>query len=49
MNINENLKNKVKYLKKKLKLPLINFDKPFHPGILYENDLIRIVVNINKT
>ena len=36
-------------LKKQLKLPLIHFDLPIHPVILYENDLIRIVVNINKT
>ena len=35
-------------LKKQLKLPLIHFDKPFHPVILYENYLIRIVININK-
>ena len=34
---------------KKLKLPLIHFDQPFHPVILYENYLIRIVMNINKT
>ena len=49
MNINENLKNEVKMLKKQLKLPLIQFDQPFHPVILYENYLIRIVMNINKT
>ena len=36
-------------LKKQLKLPLIQFDRPFHPVILYENYLIRIVMNINKT
>ena len=36
-------------LKKQLKLPLIHFDQPFHPVILYENYLIRIVMNINKT
>ena len=35
--------------KKQLKLPLIQFDQPFHPVILYENYLIRIVMNINKT
>ena len=35
--------------KKKLKLPLIHFGQPFHPVILYENYLIRIVMNINKT
>ena len=35
--------------KKQLKLPLIQFDQPFHPVILYENDLICIVMNINKT
>ena len=34
---------------KKIKLPLIQFDQPFHPVILYENYLIRIVMNINKT
>ena len=34
-------------VKKQLKLPLIHFDQPFHPVILYENDLIRIVMNIN--
>ena len=50
MNINENLKNEVKCLKKKqLNLPLIQFDHPFHPVTLYENYLIRIVMNINKT
>ena len=49
MNINENLKNEVKCKKKQLKLPLIQFDQPFHPVILYENYLIRIVMNINKT
>ena len=32
---------------KKIKLPLIHFDQPFHPVILYEI-LIRIVMNINK-
>ena len=31
---------------KQLKLPLIQFDQPFHPVILYENYLIRIVINI---
>ena len=36
-------------LKKQLKLPLIQFDQPFHPVILYEHCLIRIVMNINKT
>ena len=36
-------------LKKQLKLPLIQFDQPFHPVILYENYLICIVMNINKT
>ena len=36
-------------LKKQIKLPLIHFDQPFHPMILYENYLIRIVMNINKT
>ena len=36
-------------VKKQLKLPLIQFDQPFHPVILYENYLIRIVMNINKT
>ena len=35
--------------KKQLKFPLIQFDQPFHPVILYENYLIRIVMNINKT
>ena len=35
--------------KKQLKLPLIQFDQPFHPVILYENYLIGIVMNINKT
>ena len=35
--------------KKQLKLPLIQFDQPFHPVIIYENYLIRIVMNINKT
>ena len=50
MHVNENLKNLGKILKKKiLKLPLIQFDQPFHPVILYENYLIRIVMNINKT
>ena len=47
MNINENLKNEVKCFKEKL--PLIHFDQPFHPVILYENHLICIVMNINKT
>ena len=41
------LKNKTK--KKQLKLPLKHFDQPFHPVILYENYLIRIIMNINKT
>ena len=36
-------------LKKQLKLPLIQFDQLFHPVILYENYLIRIVMNFNKT
>ena len=36
-------------LKKQLKLPLIHFDQPFHPVILYENYHICIVMNINKT
>ena len=36
-------------LKKQLKLPLIQFDQPFHPAILYKNYLISIVLNINKT
>ena len=36
-------------LKKQLKLPLIQFDQPFHSVILNENYLIRIVMNINKT
>ena len=50
MNINENIKNEVKRLKKQqLRLPLIHFGQPFHPVILYENYLIRIVMNINKT
>ena len=35
--------------KKQLKLSLIHFDQPFHPVILYENYLIRIVMYINKT
>ena len=35
--------------KKQLKLPLIQYDQPFHPVILYGNYLIRIVMNINKT
>ena len=35
--------------KKQLKLPLIHFDQPFHPVILYEKYFIRIVMNINKT
>ena len=34
---------------KQLKLPLIQYVQPFHPVILYENYLIRIVMNINKT
>ena len=34
---------------KQLKLPLVHFGQPFHPVILYENYLIRIVMNINKT
>ena len=38
-----------KMLEKQLKLPLIQFDQPFHPVILYEYHLIRIVMNINKT
>ena len=36
-------------LKKQLKLPLIHFDQPFHPVILYKNYLIGLVMNINKT
>ena len=36
-------------MKRQLKLPLIQFDQLFHPVILYENYLIRIVVHINKT
>ena len=36
-------------VKNQLKLPLIQFDQPFHPVILYENYLIHIVMNINKT
>ena len=48
MNINENLKIRLN-IKKHLKLPLIHFDQLFHPVILYENYLIRIVMNINKT
>ena len=36
-------------LKKQLKLPLIYFDQPFHPVIPYENYLICINMNINKT
>ena len=36
-------------LEKQLKLPFIQFDQPFHPVILYENYLIFIVMNINKT
>ena len=48
MNIYENLKNEVN-VKKQLKLPLIHFDQPFHPVIQFENYLIRIVMNINKT
>ena len=31
------------------KIPLIHFDQPFHPVILYENYLIGIDMNINKT
>ena len=27
----------------------MHFDQPFHPVILYENYLIHIVMNINKT
>ena len=46
MNINENLRGK---MLNKLKLLLIQFDQPFHPVNLYENDLIHIVMNINKT
>ena len=33
----------------KKKLPLIQFGQSFHPVILYENYLIPIVMNINKT
>ena len=33
----------------KRQLPLIKFDQLFHPVILYENYLIRIVMSINKT
>ena len=41
---------KMRYnVKNKFKLPLVNFDQPFHPVILYENYLIRIVMTINKT
>ena len=29
-------------------IPLIQFDQPFHPVILYENYLSRMVMNINK-
>ena len=36
-------------IKKQLKFSLIQFDQPFHPVILYENYLIHIVMNINKT
>ena len=36
-------------VKKQLKLPLIHIDQPFHPVILYENYLIRIVMKFNKT
>ena len=43
MNINENLQNEVK----KKKIPLIHFDQPFHPVILYENYLMRIVTRAN--
>ena len=32
-----------------LKLPLIHFDQPFHPVMLYENYFIRIFMNIYKT
>ena len=46
MNINENLKNEENVKKK---ISLIQFDQHFHPVILYENFLIRIVTNINKT
>ena len=35
-------------LKKQLRLPSIHFEQPFHPVILYEYYLIRIVMNINK-
>ena len=35
--------------KKTIKIAIVNFDQPFHPVILYENYLIRIVMNINKT
>ena len=49
MNINENLQSEVKCYFFFIKLPLIHFDQPFHPVILYENYLIRIVMNINKT
>ena len=37
------------YKKKQLKLPLLQFDQPFHPVILYENYPIHIVMNINRT
>ena len=33
---------------KQSKLPLIQFDQPFHPVILYENFLICIVMKIIK-
>ena len=36
-------------VKEQLKLPLIHFNQPFNLVILYENYLIRIVMNINKT
>ena len=35
--------------KKQLKLSLIQFDRPFYPVIIYENFLIHIVMNIDKT
>ena len=34
---------------KTFKITIDAFDQPFHPVILYDNFLIRIVVNINKT
>ena len=49
MYIDDNLKNEVNVKKTQLKLPLLQFDQPFHPVILYENYLIRIFMNINKT